>query len=304
MDSSISKNNKNYTYTNKPLGETLMEAGLVSASQIEIALKEQETHNLKIGEIFALRGWIKQETADFFVEKLPYLVKKTTKKPLAYYFKEAGLLTTDQINNLIKLQKRKEKKVRFHRLAVEQGYLKQLTVDFFLAAIFNVYDPRNCSFADIYQILKRYNQGETNFPKVELKKAPLMGVSLKEVCLDGSNLREANLQGCNLSSSSLIQVNFALANLIKAVLSDVNLERACLSKANLKEAYLDKANLSGANLQGANLELAYLFQASFAGADLRGTQLSSEYNYDVYYDRQTRFDNKFDPIKAGWINKA
>ena len=292
--------NKKLTFTNKPLGETLMEAGLISASQIEIALNEQKEHNLKIGKIFALHSWIDQKTADFFVERLPYLVKEPKKQPLAYYFKEAGLLTDEQIKNIIKLQKLKKQKVRFHRLAVEQGYLKQLTVDFFLAHIFNIYNTHNCSFGDLYEILKNYNRGETNFQKVELKKAPLMGISLKEVQLDGSNLKEANLQGCNLTGSSLVQVNLALANLIKAVLSGVNLERACLNKANLQEAYLDRVNCRGANLQGANLQNAYLFQASFAAADLREAQLASEYTYDVYYDSKTRFDRSFNPIKAGW----
>lgn len=295
-----STSNKNLTFTNKPLGETLMEAGLISASQIEIALNEQKDYNMKIGEIFALHNWLDQKTADFFVEKLPYLVKEPKKKPLAYYFQEAGLLTEEQIKNIIRLQKLKREKVRFHRLAVEQGHLKQLTVDFFLAHIFNIYNTHNCSFANLYEILKNYNKGETNFQKVELQKAPLMGISLKEVQLDGSNLKGANLQGSNLTASSLIQVNLALANLIKAVLSNVNLERACLTRANLKEAYLDRANLYGANLQRANLQEAYLFQASFAAADLREAQLSSEYTYDVYYDSKTRFDRHFDPIKAGW----
>ena len=54
----------------KPLGEILVEAGLVSLAQIEIALQEQSQSNLKIGEILALHGWIKQETADFFCRKM------------------------------------------------------------------------------------------------------------------------------------------------------------------------------------------------------------------------------------------
>ncbi len=53
------------SYFNKPLGQILVEAGLISMSQIELALKEQKQTNLKIGEILTLHGWIKQETADF-----------------------------------------------------------------------------------------------------------------------------------------------------------------------------------------------------------------------------------------------
>lgn len=63
-----------------------MEAGLISASQIEMALREQDDYGMKIGEIFALHNWIEQRTADFFVEQWPFLVSEKSKKPLAYYF--------------------------------------------------------------------------------------------------------------------------------------------------------------------------------------------------------------------------
>lgn len=281
-----------------------MEAGLVSPSQIEIALQEQQYHNMKIGKILALHGWIKQETADFFVEKWAELLKQKPKQPLVYYFREAALLNDEQIQALIKLQQHKQKKVRFHRLAVEQGYLKQITVDFFLASLFNIYNPNNCSFTDIYEILRQYNEGILNFQKIELKKAPLMGISLKKIQLDGSSLFKANLKNSNLSNSSLIQVNLAQADLTRAVLTKVNFKRACLNQTNLREAHLEQVNFQDADLQGADLTDAYLFQASFRGADIRGTKLPSEYTYDVYYDPQTRFDPDFDPQQAGWKLKS
>ena len=284
----------------KPLGETLMEAGLISASQIEIALREQKIQGMRIGEIFALHNWVEQVTADFFVEKWTSLLEAERKRPLVYYFKEAGLLNSEQINELLKLQQRKENKVRFHRLAVEQGYLRQLTVDFFLSHLFNIYNPHNCSFTDVYGLLRKYNEGETSFINVELKQAPLVGVSLKEVGLDGSNLRKANLRGSNLSHSSLVQVNLAGANLTQAVLTDSNLERACLNHANLQEAHLDRANFKNASLQNANLKRAYLFQASFIDTDLRGAELDSSYPYDIYYSMDTLLPDGFDPQKAGW----
>ncbi|NJK49179.1 hypothetical protein HC931_14245 [Candidatus Gracilibacteria bacterium] len=60
------------------MGELLEDAGLVSPAQIEIALQDQTIYaDMRIGEILALRGWLKQETADFFVDKLP-TIKKTT----------------------------------------------------------------------------------------------------------------------------------------------------------------------------------------------------------------------------------
>jgi uncharacterized protein YjbI with pentapeptide repeats len=286
--------------TRRPLGEILIEAGLISPTQLEIALRQQKEENLKIGEILASNNWIAQATADFFVEQWSGLLKQKKKQPLVYYFRQASLLTELQINELLEEQKQRTKKTRFHHLAIERGYLKQITVDFFLANIFDIYNSRVFSFAKPYEILRDYSQGKTNFRRSELSKAPLIGVSLKNIQLDGSNIIEANLNSCNLSGSSLIQVNLSLADLVKAVLTGVNFERACLNKADLREAHLKEANFQEASLQGANLTEAYLFHTSFASADLRGAKLSSEYVYDVYYNSQTLFDDNFDPQKAGW----
>ncbi len=291
----------------KPLGEILVEAGLVSLAQIEIALQEQSQSNLKIGEILASHGWVKQETADFFVEKWAQLLENEKKQPLVYYFKEAAILDEKQIAMLLeeqKLQQRKQgKKIRFHNLAVERGYLKQITVDYFLASLFNIYSSGVFSFTKPYEILRSYTNGETNFERTKLSSAPLMGISLKKVILDESNLKAANLTSCNLSYSSMVEVNLALANLNKAILTEVNLEGACLNKANLREAHLERVNFQNASLQNADLSDAYLLNTCFAAADLQGAQLPSEYPYEVYYDSQTSFDDDFDPITAGWIRQ-
>ena len=103
------------SYFNKPLGQILAEAGLISMSQIELALREQKQSHLKIGEILTLHGWIKQQTADFFAQQWKSLLLEEQKKPLIYYFQQAALLDQKQINELIRLQKFKQKKVRFHQ---------------------------------------------------------------------------------------------------------------------------------------------------------------------------------------------
>ncbi|HHP7231571.1 MAG TPA: pentapeptide repeat-containing protein [Xenococcaceae cyanobacterium] len=284
----------------QPLGEILVEAGLVSISQIEIALQEQINSDLRIGEILAAHGWISQETADFFVLKWSKLLQEPQKKPLVYYFSEAGLLNKFQIQKILVVQKQRNKKVRFHNIAVELRYVKQFTVDFFLARLFNIHNPNSRLFTTPYSVIKDYTQGITNFKQTDLSKAPLVGVSLKGVVLDGSNLREADLTVANLSGSSLVEVDLGLANLTKAVLTEVNLTRAFLIKTNLQEAHLEKANFQAANLQGANLAKAYLAQVSFAGANLTQAKLPTDYPYIVYYDRQTRFDPNFDPKLMGW----
>jgi uncharacterized protein YjbI with pentapeptide repeats len=284
----------------KPLGELLIEAGLISAIQLELALQDQKQEKLKIGEILAMRGWIKQETADFFVDRWFNLLQEQQKQPLVYYFREANILSEEQIEDLIQEQATRPQKVRFHRLAIEKGYLKQITVDFFMAHIFNIYGSSLFSFAQPYEVLRDYTKGKTCFKRLDLINAPLVGISLKGVQLDGSNLRGADITNGNLANSSLVQVNLTVATLIKTILTEVNLERACMVQANLRQAHLEKANFYKANLQEADLTGAYLYQASFAAANLQGARLPQEYTYDVYYDRDTSFDPNFNPQQMGW----
>jgi hypothetical protein len=118
----------------KLLGEILQEAGLVSPAQIQIALQDQSIYeDMRLGEILALRGWVKQETADFLVEQLPIISKQPNKKPLGIYLKEAALLDEEQIKTILAEQKLNlDHRTRFGKLVVLKGWLKQSTVDFFL----------------------------------------------------------------------------------------------------------------------------------------------------------------------------
>ena len=285
----------------KPLGEILIESGLVTAYQIELALKEQIESNVRIGEILANNGFIKQKTADFFVEKWYKRIASPNRKPLVVYFLESGLLDKKQVKRLLRKQEKYRKKIRFHNLVVEEGYLKQITVDYFIANLFNIYSSKIFSFSKPYEILKEYNKGKTDFQRSQLIKAPLRNVTLKGIQLDDSDLRDADLQSCNLSFSSLINANLTRVNLNKAVLTEVNFKQACLRQTYLKESYLEKANFQGANLQKADLRDAYLLKASFIDANLRGAKLPTEYPYDVYYNSQTSFDDDFNPVVEGWI---
>lgn len=54
----------------KRLGDYLVEAGLVNDVQLRYALLEQETLQLRIGEILVRNGWLTQQTVEFFVERL------------------------------------------------------------------------------------------------------------------------------------------------------------------------------------------------------------------------------------------
>ena len=117
----------------KSLGSLLQQANLVSASQIEEALQEQiESNNIRIGKILASRGWIKQETADFFAEQWNSLLSHESKLPLGHYLKEAALLNEEQIKVILLQQKHQRLELRFGTLAVLNGWLKPTTIEFFL----------------------------------------------------------------------------------------------------------------------------------------------------------------------------
>ena len=247
----------------KPLGQLLNEAGLISAKQIEIALQEQvEIPQMKIGEILALRGWLKQETANFFVEQWNQLLQQEQKHLLVYYFRQAALLNKNQIKLILEQRNNGSQKARFHHVAVQQGLIEQQTVDFFIK---NLLAPDKgqkssdlVSLATPYKILQNYLRGETDFQRSQLKKIKLNYVTLKGVNLDSSNLTRAELKQANLSNSSLRLVNLTGANLERAILQEVDFECACLNKINLTDAHLEGSNFRKANLSEANLRHGYL----------------------------------------------
>ena len=113
------------------LGQVLVKAGLVSPNQILVVLNDAKyREDLRIGEILALRGWIQQETADFFAEVLPNLPNTTQKEPIGQYLKVARLLTQQQIDNVLTYQRNNP--VKFGEIAVALSYLKNQTLNYVL----------------------------------------------------------------------------------------------------------------------------------------------------------------------------
>ncbi|ACB49855.1 hypothetical protein cce_0504 [Crocosphaera subtropica ATCC 51142] len=119
------------TYWNPLLGEVLRDADLITEGQLQIALRDkQEYKHQKIGEILALRGWIKQETVDFFAEEWANCLQQGAKYPIGQYLRQAALLDQKDIENILDLQQ--HLKIRFGEIAVSQGLLTRKTLNFFL----------------------------------------------------------------------------------------------------------------------------------------------------------------------------
>ncbi len=117
----------------KLIGEILQDVGLISSTQIEVALADQkDCCELRLGEILVARGWIKQTTVDFFMERFSSLCRECCSyyHPIEYYLKKADLLNEQEIDSITKEQKRTG--IDLCKIAVDKGYLNDTTVKFFL----------------------------------------------------------------------------------------------------------------------------------------------------------------------------
>ncbi|NJK41082.1 MAG: hypothetical protein HC934_06475 [Acaryochloridaceae cyanobacterium SU_2_1] len=54
----------------KQLGKYLMEAGLLTQSQLEVALADQQITGMRLGEVLVRRGWVKEETIEYLMQKV------------------------------------------------------------------------------------------------------------------------------------------------------------------------------------------------------------------------------------------
>ncbi len=55
----------------KCLGCYLVEAGLITQAQVDVALNDQKiVDDMRFGEVLVARGWIKQQTLDYLLKKI------------------------------------------------------------------------------------------------------------------------------------------------------------------------------------------------------------------------------------------
>ncbi|MDX2228972.1 MAG: hypothetical protein NW220_05015 [Leptolyngbyaceae cyanobacterium bins.349] len=55
---------------NKRLGGYLVDAGLLTPAQVDMALNDQKSTGMRLGEILAARGWVKQQTIEYLMQKV------------------------------------------------------------------------------------------------------------------------------------------------------------------------------------------------------------------------------------------
>lgn len=137
---------------NIPLGLALQSAGLISEEQLQRALELQSKYSqMKLGEILVLQEGIRAKTIEFFVKKRHEIADGGQQIPLGHYLKDASLLNNRQVEAI--LEEQKKTKQKFGDIAVEKGWVKQDTVDFFLDTL-SFKTPQSMSLG----ILEEYNK--------------------------------------------------------------------------------------------------------------------------------------------------
>ena len=115
--------------------DILINAGLLNEVQVQVAQHDQTLNpDMRLSEILSLRGWIAEETVDFFDLLWEMRVKQGDRQMIGEYFLEARLLTPAQVEDVVTEQKISN--LRFGEVAVLKGYLKPETVRFFVKHLF------------------------------------------------------------------------------------------------------------------------------------------------------------------------
>jgi hypothetical protein len=88
---------------------------------------------MRFGDILAARGWLQQQTVDFFVEQWPQILQNPYQTKLGECLCSAALLDETQVQTILKEQW--QCGFRFGAVAVLNGWVKQATIDFMLEGL-------------------------------------------------------------------------------------------------------------------------------------------------------------------------
>jgi hypothetical protein len=59
-----------YDPADKRLGSYLIDAGLLTAFQVDVALTDQDSTGMRFGDIIVERGWVKKQTIEYLHRKI------------------------------------------------------------------------------------------------------------------------------------------------------------------------------------------------------------------------------------------
>jgi hypothetical protein len=65
----------------KPMGEYLVEAGLLEQWQVDLALQEQQGTGQRLGDIIVAHGWLQPQTMEYWMKNVIIPHRRTTAPP-------------------------------------------------------------------------------------------------------------------------------------------------------------------------------------------------------------------------------
>jgi uncharacterized protein YjbI with pentapeptide repeats len=105
------------------------------------------------------------------------------------------------------------------------------------------------------ELVARYNQGERNFPGIDLSDA-----DLSRVVLDGANFEvhswfcDANFEGASLRGVIFRECNVKCASFKNADLTGASFEGAAIESVDMSGSVLEGVKFAGATFYGVTLE--------------------------------------------------
>jgi thioredoxin reductase len=123
----------NLSKQSKPLGILLLEAGLVNTEQLDIALNAQKTKTVRLGEILAGHGWVKQRTVEYLMKKVVHQQLSGNGQRLGSYLVDAGLVNEEQLE--IALNEQKTTALCLGQILAQHGWVNQQTVEYLMEKV-------------------------------------------------------------------------------------------------------------------------------------------------------------------------
>lgn len=59
-----------YDPNSKRIGSYLIDAGLLTEAQVDVALNDQQSTGMKLGEVVVTRGWVSEKTMKYVISKV------------------------------------------------------------------------------------------------------------------------------------------------------------------------------------------------------------------------------------------
>jgi Pentapeptide repeats (8 copies) len=294
------------------LGQYFKAADLLDEAQIQEILDEQQRVGDRFGIIAVRKGWLKQNTVDFFLRHLmleyrwrevllrdgwldidPSMLKQSGESlpqpssPNARaqpdVFSTPPKLWTPTSNQSQSSKPGSNSQILLG-LEPEAGDKEIGSIQLLMAGV------------EAWNTWRKAHANQVpDLSKADLKGARLQGFDLSFTDLSGANLHGADLTRAILRDSyplgaDLSEANLSSADLTNCYMCGANLSGANLSGANLSGVNLLSANLCRANFKQANLSGAILTRTQALGTNFAQANLSGTLRDDWQIDRETVLD--------------